>query len=73
MISEDKLTSVGVINEFFKALTNGNAEKLNEQYTQNHFENSRYKNGYSEFSAQKISDIKVKLLDKSIEDGRLKT
>lgn len=70
LFSEDKLTPVGVINDFFKALIDGDAEKLNEQYVQNYFENTERKNGYSEFSNQKISDVKVKLLDKSNENDK---
>jgi len=65
LFEDDKLTSIGVIDAFFKALINGNAKQLNDQFVQNYFENTDIKNGYSEFENQKISDIKVKLLDKS--------
>lgn len=70
LFSEDKLTPVGVIDAFFKALIDGDAEKLNEQYVQNYFKNTEMKNGYSEFSNQKISDVKVKLLDQSNENDK---
>ncbi len=67
---DDKLTSIGVINEFFNALINGDVEKLNEQFVQHYFENTDIKNGYSEFSNQKITDIQVKLLDKSTDNDK---
>ena len=67
---DDKLTSVGVINEFFNALINGDVEKLNEQFVQHYFKNTDIKNGYSEFSNQKITDIQVKLLDKSTDNDK---
>jgi hypothetical protein len=67
---EDKLTSIGVINEFFNALRNGDVEKLNEQFVQHYFENTDIKNGYSGFSKQKITDIRVKLLDKSTDKDK---
>lgn len=70
LFSEDKLTSVGVINEFFKALNEGNVIKLNEQYSSNYFKNNDLKTGYTDFSKQKITNIKVKLLEKSTENEK---
>lgn len=70
LIVDDKLTSIGVINEFFNALINGDVDKLNEQFVQHYFENTDIKNGYSEFSNQNITDIQVKLLDKSTDKDK---
>lgn len=70
LFSEDKLTSVGVINEFFNALNAGNVIKLNEQYSPNYFETNDMKTGYTEFTPQKISEVKVKLLDRSTENEK---
>lgn len=70
LVTEDKLTSVGVINEFFKALNEGNVIKLNEQYSPKYFENNDLKMGYTEFTPQKISEVKAKLLNKSTENEK---
>ena len=67
---DDKLTSIGVINEFFNALINGDVDKLNEQFVQHYFKNTDIENGYSEFLIQKITDIHVKLLDKSTDNDK---
>ena len=63
---DDKLTSIGVINEFFNALINGDVEKLNEQFVQHYFKNTDIKNGYSEFSDQKITAFVNEYLSHSL-------
>lgn len=70
LFSEGMFTSLGVINEFFNALNDGDAIKLNEQYSPNYFETNDMKIGYTEFTPQKITEVKVKLLDQSTENEK---
>ena len=65
LYSEGKLTSIGVIKEFFSSLNNGDAKTLNELYVQNYFGITEQDIGYFEFPKQEIYDVKVKILDKS--------
>lgn len=63
--SEGKLTSVGVINEFFNAINVCNVcnvcnvIKLNEQHSPNYFENNDLITGYTEFSPQNSLTVKL--------------
>lgn len=68
--TDDKLTSVDVIHAFFNSLIDGDVEKLNAKFVAQYFDNTDTKNGYSEFPKQKITDIQIKLLDKSTDKDK---
>ena len=68
--ADDKLSSVDVIRAFFNSLIEGDVETLNAQFVAQYFDNTDTKNGYSEFPKQKITDIQIKLLDKSTDKDK---